>query len=53
MKLQKILSRRYKGKNYHKYIIVIPEDEINKAKFKQGDELKIESKKGEVRIRKV
>lgn len=50
MKLQKRLSRKYKGKNYHKYILVIPEKEIKKSGFKEGQELKINSKKGEIKI---
>lgn len=52
MKLQKRLSRIYKGKRYHKYILVIPEKDIKKAKFKEGDELKSEVKKGEIKIKK-
>lgn len=53
MKLQKRLSRKYKGKEYHKYILVVPEIEIKKADFKEGEDLKLESKKGEINIRKV
>ena len=52
MKLQKRLSRKYKGKEYYKYILVIPEKEIDKAKFKKGDELLLESKKGEIKVKK-
>ncbi len=52
MKLQKMLSRIYKGKRYYKYILVIPEKDVKKAQFKEGDELKIESKKREIKIRK-
>ncbi len=50
MKLQKRLSRKYKGKNYHKYILVIPKKEIKNSGFKEGQELKINSKKGEIKI---
>lgn len=52
MRLQKRLSRKYKGKDYHKYILVIPIEEIEKSGFKEGDELKVNSKKGEIRLNK-
>ncbi len=52
MQLQKRLSRKYKGKEYHKYILVIPIQEIKKSGFKEGQKLKIETKEGEIRIRK-
>jgi len=52
MKLQKRLSRTYKNKKYHKYIIVIPENEVKKSGFKEGDELTISSKKGEIKLNK-
>jgi len=39
MKLQKRLSRIYKGKRYYKYIIVLPEQDVKMAKLKEGDEL--------------
>ena len=50
MKLQKRLSRVYKDKKYHKYLIVIPEKEIKNSGFKEGEELKIKAKKGEIKI---
>lgn len=53
MILQKRLSRIYKGKKYYKYILVIPEKEIAKAKLKEGDELDIQSKEKEIKIRKL
>ena len=53
MKLQKRLSREYKGKKYHKYILTIPESNVEKSEFKEGDELQLISKKGEIQIRKV
>ena len=51
MKLQKRLSRIYKGKRYYKYILVIPEKDIKKSKFKEGDELSSKVKKGEIKIK--
>ncbi len=52
MKLQKRLSRKYKDKEYYKYVVVVPEKEIKKSGFKEGEELKIQSKKGEIIIKK-
>lgn len=53
MKLQKRLSRKYKDKEYFKYILVIPEEDIKRAKFNEGDDLSLESKEKEIRIRKL
>jgi len=52
MKLQKRLSRIYKDKKYYKYLLVIPEKEIKKSGFKEGNELVIETKKREIKIKK-
>ncbi len=52
MKLQKRLSRKYKDKEYHKYLLVIPSREIKKSGFKEGGELQIKSKKGEIKIKR-
>ncbi len=51
MKLQKQLSKKRGSKIYHKYVVVIPEDIIDKSDFKEGDELEAEVKKGEIRLR--
>jgi bifunctional DNA-binding transcriptional regulator/antitoxin component of YhaV-PrlF toxin-antitoxin module len=50
MKLQKHKTR--KDKNYYKYVAVIPKEAIKKAGLKEGDELVIEARKGELRLRK-
>ncbi len=50
MKLQKHFTR--KDKSQWKYELVIPKEEVDKAGFKEGEELVAESKKGEVRLRK-
>ena len=50
MKLQKHKSDYKRG--YHKYVIVIPNDVIEKAGFKEGEELKGEARKGEIKLRK-
>ena len=52
MKIEKVKSREYKDKTYHKYRVVIPEKLIKKSGFKEGDELKAEAKKGEIKLNK-
>lgn len=49
MKLQKQKTR--KEKNYYKYVVVLPEESVKKAGFKEGDELEAESTKGEIKLR--
>lgn len=51
MKLQKRLSRKYKDKIYYKYIINLPEEDIKKAKFEEGDELISDVREKEIRIK--
>lgn len=45
MRLQKVLSREYKGKKYYKYLLVIPEEIVKRFKVEEGDEVSIELKK--------
>ena len=52
MKIERVKSRKYKNKQYYKYRVVIPEKIIEKAGFKEGDELQAEAKKGEIKLRK-
>ena len=52
MKLQKEKSREYNNKIYFKYRINLPEKVIEKAEFKEGEELQVIVKKGEIRIKK-
>ena len=52
-KLQKQVSRKVGKKEYSKYVVVIPEEEIKRAGFKEGQEIKIESEKGKIIFRKV
>ena len=52
MKILKERSRTYKGKAYYKYRIHIPEKILKEAGFKEGEEIKAEAKKGEIRLRK-
>ena len=51
-KLQKQLSRKVGNKEYSKYVIVMPSEEIKKAGFREGQELKIETKEGKIIIKK-
>jgi len=48
MKIQKQNTR----KDYFKYVVVLPKEIVEKAEFKEGDELKAEAKKGEVKLKK-
>ncbi|MEK6792554.1 MAG: hypothetical protein AABX95_01925 [Nanoarchaeota archaeon] len=52
MKISKVKSRKYKEKTYYKYRINIPEESLNKAGFKEGDELISEIRKGMILLRK-
>ena len=50
MKLQKQVSRRTKGKEYVKWCITIPEENIKELKWAQGISLKAELKDGSLII---
>ncbi len=50
MKLQKQKTDYKRG--YSKYVVVIPEEIVKESGFKEGDELKAEAKKGEIKLRK-
>ena len=50
MKLQKRFLRKYKDKDYYKYMVNLPPEAVADAEFKEGDELKAVVKKGEVRL---
>ncbi|MEK6856266.1 MAG: hypothetical protein AABX66_03870 [Nanoarchaeota archaeon] len=52
MKILKEKSREYKGMPYFKYKVNIPEVELSKSGFNAGDELIVESSKGEMVLRK-
>lgn len=39
MKLQKQSAYKYKDKTHHKYVIIIPEETINKLGWNEGQEL--------------
>ena len=52
MKVLKERSREYNGKSYYKYKVNIPEEKLNQAEFKEGDDLEVEAKKGELKLSK-
>ena len=53
MKLQKRLSRKYKNKIYHKYLVNIPEDDIYKSGLREGDNLKVSVKRNKLILEKI
>ena len=53
MKIIKEKSREYNGKLYFKYKINIPNETLKQSGFKEGDELNAETKKGEIKLRRV
>jgi hypothetical protein len=53
MRLQKQLSKRTKDRDYHRFVIVIPNDLIEKAEFKEGDSLEaVDIKRGEIKLKR-
>ena len=52
MKIQKQVSDKIGEKTYYKHVVVIPEEILEKAELKEGDELVPETKKGEIKLRK-
>ena len=48
MKLQKHVTK--KGTHYFKWEVILPAEEVEKAGFKEGDELKADSNKGEIKL---
>ncbi len=48
MKLQKHITK--KGTHYFKWEVILPADKVETAEFEEGDELEVESKKGEIRL---
>jgi bifunctional DNA-binding transcriptional regulator/antitoxin component of YhaV-PrlF toxin-antitoxin module len=50
MKLQKQLSRKVGSKEYSKYVITLPPDEIKKLGWKTGEDLELELTKDGIKI---
>ena len=52
MKVLKVKSRNYNGKQYYKYRINISEELLQEAQIKEGDELEAKTNKGEIKLKK-
>ncbi len=52
MKIIKEKSREYNGKPYFKYKVNLPSEDLEKAGFKEGDELESDISKGEIKLKK-
>jgi len=52
MKVLKEKSREYKGQSYYKFKVNIPEVKLKQAALRAGDELEIETKNGEIILKK-
>jgi antitoxin component of MazEF toxin-antitoxin module len=53
MRLQKQLSRAVEGKEYPKYVLVVPPTTIDQLQWKEGEELEHEVKDQSLVVRKV
>ena len=51
-KLQKQVSRKVGKKEYSKYVLIIPENQVKEAGFTEGEELSIKSQKDKIIIEK-
>jgi len=52
MKLQKHPSRKAEnGEDYFKWEVILPKEAVEKAQFKEGDELEASAKKREIKLR--
>ena len=52
MKIQKRFLRKYKDKDYYKYIVNIPQMILKEAGIKYGEEVEIKSENGKIVLRK-
>jgi len=52
MKIQKRFIRKYKDKDYYKFIINLPEVILNRVKLKAGDELEAVTENEKIILRK-
>ena len=53
MKLQKQLSKKYGDKKYYRYTVVIPNELVEKAELKEGDELDADVSKHHISLKKL
>jgi len=51
MKLKRTKSRTYKGKDYFRWTIQIPPGEVARLGWRAGEELMIDPRTGELRVR--
>jgi len=52
MKIQKRFLRKYKDKDYYKYIINLPPMILKETGLKYGEELEIKTEKGKIILKK-
>jgi len=52
MKIQKRFLRKYKDKDYHKYIVNIPPMILKESGLKYGEELEIKTERGRIVLKK-
>jgi len=52
MKIQKRFLRKYKDKDYYKYIVNIPPMALKEAGIKYGEDVEIRSEKGRIVLKK-
>jgi len=53
MKILKERSRIYKGQEYYKFKVNLPEVKLDAAKLKEGDELECIAEKNQLILRKI
>ena len=51
MKVQKQFVNKRGDKIYHKYVVVISPEIIEKSGFKEGDNLEADAKRGEIKFK--
>jgi hypothetical protein len=52
MKLQKRFLRKYKDKDYFKFMVNLPPEFVEEAELKEGDELKVRVAKNKIILEK-
>lgn len=52
MKLQKRFLRKYKDKDYYKYVVNVPPMMVREAGIKEGEELEMKVEKGNLVLKK-
>jgi len=53
VRLQRQLNRRAKGKEYSKWLVVIPPDMVEKLGWREGEELELDVRGDELRLQRV